>query len=474
MTSPRQRTCRRTCGAALLLAALAAWPAGAAAAPDPAEWALPEASFAMVFRGADTLAARLDALEARFGGAPVIADAFATLRGWEAGGVRPWSRDWGPGLAPGAGLAVFVGADQRVRLVVGATDGAKARRSLAAFARRLDVQFEATDDGFAGPVPLRCADRAGLMVCDSVEVPTAAPGRPADLGDAWLSVRLAGPMLVTLPSPWGLMTERLRIDVRAEPDRLAVEAEVSIRPDAVAAFAVFRDIVRPTDGLSAVGSVHPRTPYLYKSSLDGPKLMAMLAEHAGDPAVAKLMGDLGRAWSGDVALSFVGGPTRPVLTLGLREGIAARDLLGPLAEWARLSGDQIAIDEGVIALVVPDEEPGAPTVARVKLAWRTVGRQLLIGVEPADLARTADERAPPPGLPPSLAARGSHGLYVAHLPTGALGVLPAVFEWQDLGLRRWTAAWTWFQLEARLIDSAALVLQPQEAGLRIEMQWSRL
>jgi len=114
----------RTRIASLALALAVPWSALAESQPkaaDVADWALPNSIAAVTFRGADSLADRLDTLEARFGAAPAVAEAAAALRTWTAEGISPWARSWGPGLDLGAGLALFVDAGQRVRLVVGSS-----------------------------------------------------------------------------------------------------------------------------------------------------------------------------------------------------------------------------------------------------------------------------------------------------------------------------------------------------------------
>lgn len=454
---------------ALAMAALWATPGHAA---DPADWALPDAAITVVLRGADTFADRLDALEARFAGAAGFVADLKAARALEYHGLRPGERAWLPGGDPARGVAIFASPTPRVRIVMGVTDGAALRESIAAFARGRGFELAATADGFAGPMPMTCVEVDGLMICDNQPPPKTAPGAPPGFDPgAWLTARVDGGMLTSLPPPWGLMVKHAQLDVHADPGRVAIRAAVRIRPDAQPVYGQLRAAMNPAAGASATEAIHPRTPYLLKLSLDAAKLVELLAQGDAGPE-AQALRALAARWTGELALSFVGGFAEPVLTLGLVDGATAADLLGALRamlpEGAR---PDITADRLVFRIPGEGEDLGE---SRLILAHRTVGRHLLVGIDPIDLARVEREKGLPPNLPPALAARGAHGSFMAHAPHAAATGLPAFFEADGESARALTGFFGWLAAELRLMDAVSSIVRFEEDGLAIELNWSRL
>lgn len=462
---------------ALGLAAALLWPSGArgtaAGPPDVIDWALPDATVAVVFRGADTLPKRLAVIGERFAGAERLTRDIAAVRALDMGGLQPGG-DLLAGMDPARGLAIFADASGRSRLVVGARDAKRLRQSMAALLGLLDVQVTATDEGFGGPMPLPCVEADGLMICDSAGPPKAPPGRPDDLGtDTWLTIRVSGAALAELPPSMGSAVSSARLDVKADDARVTARASATIKPEMLPMYAQARAVLRPTAGASATDAMHPRTPYMFKVSLDAAKL----AEVGGQGLTPPLDGQVKAVvqhWTGELALSFVGGLAEPVLSLGLGEGSQGADLLDALL--ALLPPDVPRPQRTAEALVFrtePDPDMGdVPLV--VTLPYRTVGGHLLLGLDPLDLQRVERERAPPPNLPPSLSARGAHGAFLAHLP---LAAATGAGEFMRVELpkgRQWPALLSWLQAEAYLMDGIWWTLLPGEDTMAVELGWSRL
>lgn len=455
-----------------LLAGLIAAPPDAAA-EDPAAWALPDATISIVFRGADTLADRVDALEARYGEAPAVKQAADALRAWTHEGIRPAARAWGDGLRLGAGLAAFADAERRVRLVIGADDLDAAKATLAKLSAQLGAGLTVTPDGLAGPMKLTCRLAAPFMVCDSGALPDAPPGRPDDLpADTWLSVRVSDTAGV-VPPPIGAMLDTLAIDVTATPDHVRVRADARARDDARAQLGAMLAPVRPTVGDVDLATIHPRTPALLRLSLDSAPLI-QLARPLARPPLAAHLDPLAAAWTGELTVSFVGGLTHPVFAFGLHGGdgapiidALAAALTGALTETdARVERTPDTLS--VVVALEPDEPP-----TRINLRHRTLGKTLVLALGAVDLDHIAGRPGPPADLPPALTRRGTHGLWVAHLPV-LLGTTPpdlVEFAGQTAQIGALT---TLLGLEAHLIDGGAWILEPSDRGLALELWWSRL
>lgn len=457
-----------------LLASLAVSAAPAAAADDPAAWALPDATISIVFRGADTLADRVDALEARYGDAPAVKEAAEIIRGWSHQGVRPAARVWGDGLRLGAGLALFADAERRVRLVVGADDLDAAKAAFAKLSTELATPFTVTPDGLAGPVELTCRLAAPFMVCDSGALPDAPPGRPDALpADTWLSLRMSDiPGL--LPPPIGDMLDHIAIDVTATPDHTRVRAEARVRDDARAQLGAMLAPIRPTEGDVDLATVHPRTPALMRLSLDSRPLV-QLARPLARPPLAEHLDPLAAAWTGELSVSFVGGLTHPVFAFGLRDGQDGAAIVDALAAAITAAADETTarVERSADTLtVVAAIEPGDPPM-RINLRHRTLGKTLVIALGALDLDHIAGRPGPPADLPPALTRRGVHGLWFAHLPA-LLGTTPPDLIELTGQARHISALTTLLGLEAHLIDGGAWIIEPSDRGLGLELWWSRL
>ncbi len=444
-------------------------PAVAAAEVDVADWALPDAIGALTFRGADSLADRLDGLEARFGEAPSVGAAAADLRGWRGEGIGPWARAWGEGLDLGAGVGVFVDAGQRVRLVIGSTDAAKARASLAAWFTRLEVPLTATEDGFDGPAKVRCAQRGRFLVCDSQQVPEAPGAGDPSLAGAWLAARVSGPLVTLLPPPVGLWAEHVALRVETK-DAVSVALTLKTRADARPQLDPIKGMVLPSEGDSPLGPLHRRSPLVLKVSVDGPALLK--AAVSPNEHMRPLADRVGELWTGDVLATTVGGIGDPIVAFGLQPGADGRGLVEAIVEV--LAMGEVALKHtpgeggaGALALALPD------AAGTLTLPYRVTGTHLLFGLEAIDLTRAVEADPAPPGMPPALGKRGVHGLFVAHLPNG-IGALPDFIELADADARFLSALTTIAQLEAKLLDSAALWIEPGPDTVRVELRWSRL
>lgn len=461
---------RRWAPAWALAALVVGGPSVAAAEVDVADWALPDAIAALTFRGADSLADRLDGLEARFGAAPAVGAAAADLRGWRAEGVGPWARAWGEGLDLGAGIGVFADAGQRVRLVIGSTDAAKARASLAAWFTRLEVPLVATEDGFQGPVSVRCAQRGRFLVCDSQQVPEKPAGGDLSLAGAWLAARVSGPLLATLPPPMGLWAEHVELRVESGAADVGIALTLKTREDARPQLDPLKAMALPDEGTSPLGPLHRRSPMVLKFSVDGAAFMQALApSRPEEQALAKR---IGQAWSGEVLATFVGGLGDPIVAFGLQPEGDGRALVEGLIEL--LAEGEIALkhtpgkgDDGALSMALPDDS------GTLTLPYRITETHLIVGLEAIDLARAAEADPAPPGMPAIFGKRGVQGVFVAHLPNG-VGAFPRFIDFADADARFVSALTTIAQLEAKLLDSAALWIAPGPDTVTVELRWSRL
>lgn len=439
------------------------------ATADPAAWALPDPAVSVVFRGADALADLLDDTERRYGRSQRVQQVAATLRGWRPEGIAPAAREWGPGLALGRGIGVFVGADDRVRVVIGATDADTARRTLAERAKQAALEITATPDGFVLPTHrLTCAGRGGLLVCDSVAVPDTAPGLPAGTdATRWLDVHV-GPQAIAM-SGSGLPLEWMRLAVDVTPDAIRLRYEGEIAPHARQVLAVFGDTRGESRGL---GTIDARSPLVLKFSLDPAALFALLGdiEASLDPPSTALWSGLRREWNGDVVLSFAPGPLQPVLAIGLIDGQTGTGIIDGLVTALSDTGTEgaRAIDQGgVLRLTGPYDGKTYGIAVR----HRVLDGALVFALADADLDRLAAKRIQSPMLPPDFGARGTQGLWASSI-SGAFGPMPlGVLTLPEPGLVA-LAELAWIQL-ARL-DSAAWVLRLVGNTATAEVLWRLL
>jgi len=408
--------------AAVVLAAVPWGSATAAPGGDVADWAMPDAEVAILFRRADVLADIVDAVEKRFDGVGPVDRAVKAWRAWEIGGVRPVARKWGPGLAPGRGLAIYGHSDQRVRLVIGADDDLKARSTLAQMFASIGEKVSVTPDGLQlGDVSLKCALRGGFLVCDREAPPAEPPGRPPWMKDA--PVDVDGALLVYLSEKILAAMSGGEAPLKAAwaalvitGDRVELAADVALLPQVAQPMSM---LVAEGGAATAIDQVAAETPFLLKLSFDGPKLMAG-AERLlpPPPPPAKALWDATKAsWSGDLTLSFDGSPTHPVLVLGLTSPQAGAAWMDALVATAKQAGVPITVESSPThpALrCVSVRPPGTDGTLRVHYA--VIKDALVFALVPADLERRKSDRHRPLKLPAAFAARGAHGLLVWDTP----------------------------------------------------------
>lgn len=460
-------------GAALIGALMFTSPPAGAAQPsgDVGQWALSDAIVAVAFRGAGTLADRIEAVEGRFGDAPRLATALATLRGFEIEGIKPGRGQWMPGLRPELGVGLSVSARERVRLVVGASDVDQAVASLRVIAEWIELDVRINDDRDEPGPRLTCAMRAALLVCDSEQVPDTAPGALEGMDpSSWFSLRATDQALMGLPQPFALVAQALHVDVKATDAAVEARAHLALRKDAMMALGPLGPVIHPKGADNLTRAVHPRTPYLLKLSLDGAALMQLLTIQAPLEMHPKLKAIADR-WSGELGLSFVGGLADPVLSLGLTDGSTASDLVAALAALLHVDELSAADEDGALTLRIT---PADSETTTARLPYRAIGRTVALGLDSVDLERLAKEHSQPPELPAGLASRGAHGVFLAHVPTSGGGKVPDFIEWGEPYAAQATAAMVWLQLEAALIDSMSMVVRTADDGLHLEMGWSRL
>lgn len=467
----------------VLSIACAVWlVAGAARAADegdPRVWAPPDTELALVFHGADTVADALDALAQRFGGTPTVDRAIERLRGWTLHGMRPAAREWGEGLAPGRGVAVFGAPGKRARVVVGATDAAAAKQRLAELARLANLDVEVTAEGLReGDDLLRCGQRGGFLVCDNQEAPPEqAPGAPA-----WLAAGPARPWLLFAASGSfaqeigeGAPVEAVRVLVDRGADRVTIMAEGRLPAAAAALLAPFRTDAGAAAGL---GTVDARTPGLFKLAFDGPRLLAAAEQQMGTPppAVAPLWAALKAAWSGDVVFSFAGGLAHPVVAVGMRDEKAGRALVDAVIAFLQGSGVPVQHDPAGEALVeiVPAADAPDGEAIRLRLRYAFTADSLVLALAAPDLARIREGRLQALALPPGFADRGTHGFLIQDLPTFLYGgILPDVVVGGPT-VNTVTDAQTMLALYAMLVEEFGATMRVDDGSVRVDLWWSLL
>ncbi|MEZ4436323.1 MAG: hypothetical protein R3F65_28320 [bacterium] len=448
-----------------ILALLTALPAHAADA-DPADWALPDPAAAVVFRGADALPRLIASTEARFGRAQRVQQVAATLRGWRPGGLNPATGDLGPGLALGRGIGVWLGADGRLRVVFGADDPDAARRTLADYARRLELDATPTDDGFQLPThQLTCTQRPGFLVCDSADIPQTPT--PTTAPKHWLDLHL-GPAAIAM-SGSDLPFQRARFTIDVTPEAIRGRFDAEIAPHAQGVFATLGD---PQGHSRGLGTIDARSPLVLKLSFDSPGLLERLAALADglDPKLAPLWAGLRRDWSGDLVLSFAPGLLQPILALGLADGRDGAGIIDGLVVALSTDGeDPIKAVDAAGVLRLSSQVDGEPW--SLALRHRVIGDALVFALAEPDLDRIAQGRLQRPELPADLADRGTHGVWgsgaSALFGPAPLGVFttpqPEIIALFEL---------LWIQL-ARL-DTAAWILRITGQRATAELSWRLL
>lgn len=449
-----------------LLALLALPAAAPARAADPADWALPDPAVAVVFRGADALAALITTTEDRFGRSKRVQQIAATLRGWRPGGVSPATTDYGPGLALGRGLGLWLGADGRLRVVFGADDPAAARRTLADYARRLELDATPTDDGFQLPTHrLACAPRGGYLVCDSADIPKDAP--PTTAPAHWLDVHL-GPAAVAM-SGSELPFQQARFHVEVGPDAIRGRFEAQIAPHAQGMLATLGDPQGKSRGL---GTIDARSPFVLKLSVDSPGLFERLAGLTDglEPTLAPLWAGLRRDWSGDLILSFAPGLLQPVLAFGLADGRDGAGIIDGLVIALSGSGeDALKAQDAAGVLRLSGQIDAQPWGFAIR--HRVIGDALVFALGEPDLDRIARGRLQTPALPADFADRGTHGAW----GTGGSALFgPAPLGVLTLPQPELTALAELIWIQTARLDAAAWILRITGQQATAELTWRLL
>ncbi|MCB9549652.1 MAG: hypothetical protein H6706_27925 [Myxococcales bacterium] len=446
--------------------------ASAAHAEDAADWALPDAEASVVFRGAGRLAATLKALDARFGQTRAMRGLVPRILAFEAGGVRPFAADLGPGLDLGAGVAAFgtKAPVERFRFVFGVTDAEQAKASLVKLAGALgDAPLAATPTGFqAGEKSIPCAARGRFLVCDTQAVPEKAPGRPATLSpDALLDVRLAGSAAAEV-GQGALETLSIQWVAEASGGRLRVKAT---GPEAVAgALKAWLPGTTPVGGADCLDA---RAGGVLKLSLDAPRL---LREAAGlgvpvEVTTARQAVVVGSTWTGDLVLWLAGGFLHPVVALGLQPGADGEALVRLFAEGIQAAGATATVADGTLSIGVPDPtEDGAATT--IRLRYGVVGQTLVLAVAERDVERCKLGQQRPLTLPAPLAGKGQSGFVLRSFgfgPGAPAGFVSGSTKWQVVGDLLQVAT-----VQAMLLSELGFVFAPAPDGVVAELWWEVL
>jgi hypothetical protein len=410
--------------------------AAEARAADPMGTLAPaQSQLALVFRGADSLADVLDDLESRFGKSRNLARTLARLRAYEAQGIKPFARAWGPGLAPGNGVGLFAAGDGPrkgwVRFVIGVTDAAAAQQTLKAHLESIDATVEQVDGGWRimadipaegepPDPPFLCTERLpGFLVCDQGEVPTAS-SPPSWWNDApvptdgLLAVRLVGEPLAALTEGQPVFEAMWVAFGRGASGSLDLTIELAVSPLFSGPLGVLKGGEGDSRGLSLVDA---RSAGLLKLAFDGPALLRLAesVQAGGVPEpIRPLWAALSAHWTGDIVLSFDGGISHPVLMLGLQSPAGGQAVVESLAaafvaEDAQTTVARVepsATRDGVQVLTLENSEENI----RVHLHHAVVGNALVFGLSPADVARRVSGGHRPARIDPRLRASGVHGM----------------------------------------------------------------
>lgn len=465
---------------------------------EVADWALPDAEASLVMRNANHLPDLLRRLDARFGQTRAFKGVAKRLQAFEFEGFRPLAGDWGPGFDPGAGLALFAaGSPPRVRFVVGSKDEAATKAALSTLAGLLSLKLEVTPEGLrfqeevgrttppglpdapdappdaAPPVAhqLKCAQHDGFLVCDTEEVPTTAPGRPAELSaDARLELLMReGPMTQGAgDSP----VNQVHVVWSDTPTGGHVEMRGRLRPEAALSLAKWAPGDTPVAGSDCIDA---RSGGVARLSVDGPRfIQAARSLNAGPPPEAlPVLAALEKAWSGEVVLSFAGSLLHPVLAFGLQPGADGRALIKALVAPLATEEVPINVTATAIDLELPSVDADAPqdrTVVHVQ--YGTTAESLILALAPRDVERCTGGTQQRMVLPPQLAAKGRSGL-VLQGPLGSADSLADLIT----STGRWQAfsdAVTVVRLAFTLVDQlgASVDLSGMNPGL--DLWWEVL
>lgn len=462
-----------------------------AQAADPMGTLAPDgAQLALVFRGANGLADVLDDLDGRFGKSRNLARTLARLRAYEAQGIKPFAREWGPGLAPGNGVGLFAAGDgpQKgwVRFVIGVTDALAAQQTLKAHLESIDATVEEVDGGWRiladipaegepPEPPFLCKERLpGFLVCDQGEVPggSAAPGWWNDAPvptDGLLAMRIVGEPLAALTDGQPVFEAMWVAFGRGESGSLDLTVELGVSPLFSGPLGVLKGGEGDSKGLSLVDA---RSAGLMKLAFDGPALLRLAesVQAGGVPEqIRPLWAALSAHWTGDLILSFDGGISHPVLMLGLQSPGGGQAIVESLAaafvaEDAQTTVARVepsATRDGVQVLTLENSEEEI----RVHLHHAVVGDALVFGLSPADVARRVSGGHQPANIDPRLRASGVHGMVARAM--APIFLVPWLGEVLSGGE---AVAWL---TDAQII-LAAIGYAVEEAGFLVKFEESRV
>ena len=450
-----------------------------AGAADVADWATPETELAVIFRGADGLAKLVDDFGQRFAGTPAVDEAVAELRAWKIAGLQPGHRDWGGGLDPAKGIGLFADSSGHLVLVLGITDFEAAKASIAALGLEFELDVVATPQGFeVGGMPLNCGAHGMFMVCDSQSEPAKPTDRPPHLaGDDWLQVFVQGEALRRIADGAPLESVDLRWAAAGPGEKTTkLTVDVNVMPMLRGMLTMFEAGDGPVAGLETVDR---RTSGVLKLSIDGPGLVgaAIAQMPATPPPVGNMLRALQQSWSGDLFVSFAGGFAHPVVALGLQpkaESGPIIDAFDQLLDASELETRRQP--EGILSIEVGpfDDGDDPEQVTTINLHHGTAGHALVLALAAADIRRCVDGKIHPATLPPSLAAKGRHGLVFWGMPSYFPGgFLPGFLE-SPPAFEPFDNIQTLLSIQSMLMREAGVAMEVVDTGLRAELWWETL
>lgn len=456
--------------AALSLVAGAAQAAGDPQGADVIDWAPPDAEGALVLRHADAVKLGLQFLNARFGDTRALNGVVPRLLAYEHGGAHPFAGDWGPGIDLGRGLAFF-GKDkaQSLRCVVGSTDAAKARATLAALLSTEEVPVSVEGEHLkTATLDFTCAQRGPWLVCDTGAVPEQAPGRTDWLSaDTWLEVAVRGAPMRELAEDLPLTGFHLEAGPTALGGHLAVRVDV-----APAAQPMLANLL-PGDGpVGGADCLDQRSGFVGRLSMDAARLFKdhSAAFEPGIPPEGRPLWDaLKTGFTGDILVSAAGGFTHPLLTLGVRDAAAAEAIVKGLGTIIQAGGAQLTLSPGTLSIGIPDGDKG--TTYHVNVRYGARANTLVFGLAERDVARCVNGEVRAAPLPAALAAKGANGFITWMLPSG--GLPPGLFT-GDGSTQIIEDVSSVAGAMLRLIDELGVRVAPGKTTIDTEIWWTTL
>lgn len=356
-----------------------------AEAPAPVEQHWPTgAEAALIVRHPNLWADAVDAVDARFGDVPAVKALAGRLREEAFSGLRVGARDWGAGLDLDRGLALYK-APKGLRLVVGARDPKTAEAS----ARTLHLLEPLTEGGQTAT----CRGAEGVLVCESGEV-TGQGAAPAGVTapEGALAWFWAGAGLEALANP-GVRFQTITGWLTRTDDRFALGARADFAFDSAAKGMPMSPesiwaVLTPTRTPGRPSLVAPECSGVLKLDFDLPRLLG-LARTVGanvEPALAPAVARLEQGLTGEIAVTFDGGVSHPVLLLGLAPGAPGDAALTGIAELVTAAGGKSTLGPCADAAGQQCLEIAIESAAETPEA----GMPGLMGASPAALVESPD------------------------------------------------------------------------------------